>query len=184
MDKNQPRLLWDISQLVEEPKVEQGWSLTPTDLETVRQVERGHVRIEERIITVSSLLAGYTPWSYLAQAFKLERRWWDAKGEHGEVRYGVTSLPRRVAGPDRLLRIARAEWGIENGLHHRCDVTLREDAFQLQRGRGPQTNAALNNVVVSLVAGSGVKNLAAFPREFVFLFDRHLARAASPAPSC
>jgi hypothetical protein len=97
------------------------------------------------------MLEDYTPWPYLAQVFKLERHWWDAKGEHHEVRYGLTSLPRSVAAPTDLLRIARSEWGIENSLRHRRDVTLEEDACRLRRGRAPQTNVALNNLVVSLV---------------------------------
>ena len=183
VDKNQPSLRWDISQLFEEPKVEKGWSLPPTDFERARSCESGHGRVEERVLTASRMLVDYTPWPYLQQVFKLERRWWDRNGAHVEVRYGVTSLPRQVAGPEALLRIARAEWGIENGLHHRRDVTLREDACQLRRGRGPQTNAALNNLVVSLVVGSGTKNLAAAQREFAFLFDRLLARTASAAPA-
>jgi predicted transposase YbfD/YdcC len=60
-DKNQPTLLDEISQLFVEPKVEKGWSLPPTDFETASQVEGGHGRVEERSITVSSLLADYTP---------------------------------------------------------------------------------------------------------------------------
>lgn len=64
---------------------------------------------------MNSLLQDYTPWPYLAQVFKLERRWWDARGEHSEVRYGLTSLPRTVAGPANPLRIARAEWGLKTG---------------------------------------------------------------------
>jgi predicted transposase YbfD/YdcC len=181
VDQNQPGVLNDINQLFVEPKVEKGWSLPATDFESARSCESGHGRVEERIITVSSMLADYTPWPYLAQVFKLERRWWDAKGEHYEVRFGLTSLPRQVASPVDLLRIARAEWGIENGLHHRRDVTLEEDACQLRRGRAPQTNAALNNVVVSLVLSSGATNLAAVQRQFAFAIDRALARAAFAA---
>ncbi|NJO21567.1 MAG: ISAs1 family transposase [Spirulinaceae cyanobacterium RM2_2_10] len=180
-DQNQPTVLHDISQLFVEPDVAKGWSLPPTDFETARSCESGHGRVEERIITVSSMLQDYTPWPYLAQVFKLERRWWDATGEHGEVRYGLTSLPRQVAAPADLLRIVRAEWGIENRLHHRRDVTLEEDACQLRRGRAPQTNAALNNVVVSLVLSSGATNLAAVQRQFAFAIDRAFARAAFAA---
>jgi predicted transposase YbfD/YdcC len=181
VDQNQPSLLDEISQLFVEPKVEKGWSLPPTDFQSARSCESGHGRVEERIITVSSMLQGYTPWPYLAQVFKLERRWWDAKGEHAEVRYGLTSLPRQTAAPADLLRIARGEWGIENGLHYRRDVTLEEDACQLRQGRGPQTNAALNNLVVSLVLSSGVTNLAAAQRQFAFAIDRAFARAAFAA---
>jgi predicted transposase YbfD/YdcC len=181
IDQNQPTVLNDIEQLFEEPVVEKGWSLPPTDFERARSCESGHGRIEERTLTLSSMLQDYTPWPYLAQVFKLERRWWDAKGEHYEVRYGVTSVPRQVAAAADLLRIARQEWGIENGLHHRRDVTLEEDACQLRRGRAGQTNAALNNLVVSLVLRSGATNLAAVQREFAFRLDRALARAAFAA---
>lgn len=181
VDQNQPTVLDDISQLFVEPEVAKGWSLPPTDFETARSCESGHGRVEERIITVSSMLQDYTPWPYLQQVFKLERRWWDSKGEHCEIRYGLTSLPRRVADPVNLLRIVRAAWGIENGLHHRRDVTLEEDACQLRRGRAPQTNAALNNVVVSVVLSSGETNLAAAQRQFAFAIDRAFARAAITA---
>jgi predicted transposase YbfD/YdcC len=181
IDQNQPTVLDDLCQLFVEPEVVKGWSLPSPDFETARSCERGHGRVEERVITVSSMLADYTPWPYLAQVFKLERRWWDVKGEHDEVRYGLTSLPRKVASPSDLLRIARAEWGIENGLHYRRDVTLEEDACQLRRGRAPQTNAALNNLVVSLVLSSGATNLAAAQRAFAFAIDRAFARAAFTA---
>lgn len=183
VDQNQPTVLADTSQLVVEPEMTKGWSLPPTDFATARSSECGHGRVEERIITVNSMLAGYTPWTYLAQVFKLERRWWDARGEHSEVRYGLTSLPPEVAAPADLLRIARAEWGIENGLHHRRDVTLTlgEDACRLRRGQAPQTNAALNNVVVSLVLSSGETNLAAAQRRFAYAIDRAFAQAAFAA---
>lgn len=180
-DHNQPTLLDDISQLFVEPEVAAGWSLPATDFQTAYSCESGHGRVEERSITVSSMLEDYTTWPYLAQVFKLERRWTDAKGEHYEVRYGLTSLPRQVAAPAELLRIARAEWGIENGLHYRRDVSLEEDACQLRRGRAPQTNAILNNLVVSLVLASGVTNLAAAQREFAFAIDRLLAKVAFTA---
>lgn len=37
-----------------------GFSTNPTDFETYRQVDRGHGRLEERIITVSIMLKDYT----------------------------------------------------------------------------------------------------------------------------
>jgi predicted transposase YbfD/YdcC len=83
-----------------------------------------------------------------------------------------------VASPAELLRIARAAWGIENGLQYRRDVTLEEDACQLRRGQAPQTNAALNNLVVSLVRSSGETNLAAAQRQFAYQIDRAFARVA------
>ncbi len=78
----------------------------------------------------------------------------------------MTSLPRTVAAAERLLVIARAEWGIDHGLHYRRDVTLQEDASQLRRGDGPQVLAALNNGVLMVMDHRGVTNVPAQMREF------------------
>ena len=46
----------------------------PKDFQTVRTVNKGHGRHEERTLTTSSLLNDYLDWPGLAQVFKLERR--------------------------------------------------------------------------------------------------------------
>ncbi len=147
-------------------------------------MEKGHGRLDERVLTASSMLSGYSDWPHLAQVFKLERTvWQQGVVTLHEVRYGITSLPRLVADAARLLVIARAEWGIENGLHYRRDVSLQEDACQLRRGTGPQVMAALNNAVVSLLGQAHESNLAALQRTFDYHFDRFLARlSGAPAP--
>src|SRR3712207_8114614 len=51
--------------------------------------------LEERVLTASAMLAGYSDWPYLAQVFKRERRVWQAGAQTlHEVRYGLSSLPR------------------------------------------------------------------------------------------
>ncbi len=55
-----------------------------------------------------------------------------------ETLFGITSLPRGRAGARELLTLARAHWGIENGLHGRRDGTLREDASRVRQGAGPR----------------------------------------------
>ena len=115
-------------------------------------------------------------WPYLDQVFRLERSVTERGKTRSEIRYGITSLPPEVASAEQLLMIARSEWGIENGLHYRRDVTLEEDACQLRRGRGPQVLAALNNAVIGLVGLHGQSNLAAAQRAFDYAFDRLLAR--------
>ncbi len=175
--ENQPTLLAEIEELFLPPPITPGHSAPARDFRRARTVNKGHARREERKMTVSSMLAGYSEWPGLEQVFKLERWvWQEGKAELYEVRYGVTSLPKSVAGARRLLRIARAEWGIENGLHYRRDVTLEEDAGQLRRGGAPQVLAALNNVVISLMGQAGEQNLPDVQREFDYQFDRFLAR--------
>lgn len=174
--ENQPTLLSDLELLFERPRLAKGWSDPTTDFTTARQIEAGHGRLEERQITVSRMLHEYVDWPYLDQVFRLERSVSEAGKIKSEVRYGITSLPPEVASAEQLLMIARSEWGIENGLHYRRDVTLEEDACQLRRGRGPQVLAALNNAVIGLVGLHGQTNLAAAQRAFDYAFDRLLAR--------
>jgi predicted transposase YbfD/YdcC len=174
--ENQPALLADLELLFEQPRVTTGWSDPATDFSTASKVEKGHGRLEQRTITVSHMLHEYVDWPYLEQVFRLERQVTE-QGKHSvEVRYGITSLPPTVARAERLLEVARAEWGIENGLHYRRDVTLSEDACQVRRGQAPQVLAALNNTVVGIVLRAGERNLAAAQRAFAYTFDRLLAR--------
>ena len=181
--ENQPTLLGELTELFTPPPITPGHAAPTRDFTTERQVDKGHGRLEERVLTASSMLAGYSDWPHLAQVFKLERTVWrQGRLTLHEVRYGITSLPREVADARRLLAIARAEWGIENGLHYRRDVTLQEDACQLRRGGGPQVMAALNNAVVSVVGQARAQNLAAVQRHFAYEFDRFLAHLSTTLP--
>lgn len=180
--ENQPTLLAEITELFTPPPITPGHAAPRRDFETVVATEKGHGRVEERKLTVSSMLARYSDWPYLEQVFKLERTVWREKEQvlH-EIRYGVTSMPKKVAGAERVLEVARGEWGIENGLHYRRDVTLAEDACQLRRGDGPQVMAALNNAVIGLFGQTGEENLAAMQRTFAYHLERFLARLARPS---
>lgn len=172
---NQKGVLEDIELLFEEPPLAPGCSPVPTDFEQYEQYDKGHGRLERRLITVSSLLRDYTPWPHLAQVFKLESWRTDSLGKTTyAVRYGVSSLPPEVADAKRLMAIVRGEWGIENGLHHRRDQTLGEDWSQLRMGQAPEVNAILNNVVIGLLVGQGVSNLADARREFDYAFNKLL----------
>jgi predicted transposase YbfD/YdcC len=133
--ENQPTLLGELTELFTPPPLTPGHATPARDFTTARQVDKGHGRLEERVLTASSMLVGYSDWPYLAQVFQLERTvWQQGKQTLHEIRYGITSVPQVAADAARLLVIARAEWGIENGLHYRRDVTLQEDACQLRRG--------------------------------------------------
>ncbi len=181
---NQPTLQAELVQLFTPLAALPGTSDAPLDFTTARQVDAHHGRLEERILTASSLLADYSTWPYLAQVFKLERRVTVRGTTTVELRYGVTSLPAAVADAQRLLEVARAEWGIENGLHYRRDVSLGEDASRMRRGRAPQVIAALNNTVIGLTALHGVRNLPKSQRDFAYRFDRALAHLPShPIPA-
>jgi predicted transposase YbfD/YdcC len=146
------------------------------DWRTAVEVRKGHGRIEEREITVSRVLAGYSEWPYLEQVFKLRVVRTEAGKTTESVRYGVTSLPMQVASPRRLMELMRQHWGIEGGLHQRRDVSLQEDRSQVRLGQAPRVLASLNNIVVGLVLQAGEQNLAAVQRAFAYRLDKALHR--------
>jgi predicted transposase YbfD/YdcC len=155
-----------------------GWSAIPLDFRSAQTTDKGHGRLEKRRITVSSLLANYSLWPGLFQAFQIERTRIDALGQvQHDVHYGITSLSPASASPKRLLQLVREHWGIENGLHYRRDRTFDEDRSQLRRGCAPHLLAFLNNTALGLLARHGEHNVPQAQRTFSYHFDRALALA-------
>ena len=151
---NQPQLEENIRLWFEpEPAPIPGQGQLPKDFETVKETSKGHGRLEERTLTVSSQLNDFLDWPYLQQVFQLERRFISLRtGDvQTQVVYGLTSLSREVMTPKNLLKKIRAYWGIENGLHYRRDVTLREDQTRMTKGNAGRVMACLNNLVIGLV---------------------------------
>jgi predicted transposase YbfD/YdcC len=176
--KENQKTLYDDLRLLFGPQPEAlpGTSPLPDDFVTVRTVEGTHGRLDERVITTSSLLADYHGWPYLAQAFQVVRTTERARRCTREVRYGITSAPATTLSAAQVLAVVRRHWQIENGLHYRRDVSLDEDASLVRRGSAPQVIASLNNLVCGLAARAGVTNLAAVQRAMAATVDRWLFR--------
>ena len=73
--------------------------------------------------------------------------------------YGVTSLPAAEAGPPRLLHLVRLHWEIENDLHHRRDVTFKEDAYRLRQPVAQRILATVNNLILGILLNRDVTNV-------------------------
>ena len=151
---NQPQIEEDI-RLWFEPDIQPipGMGCPPKDFETAQKTNKGHGRLETRTLTVSSQLQDFLDWPYLEQVFQLKRRCIRLKtGEAQEqVVYGFTSLARDQITPDQLLDQIRSYWGIENGLHYRRDVTLREDATLMTKPNAGHVMACLNNLILGIL---------------------------------
>jgi predicted transposase YbfD/YdcC len=76
-----------------------------------------------------------------------------------QVVYGFSNLTPAQASPEAIATFLRNHWAIENRLHWRRDVTLREDHSQVRTTGKPQVLAALNNSVLSLMDWLGVPNV-------------------------
>jgi predicted transposase YbfD/YdcC len=158
--ENQPQLRADIELIFTLPPV-------GDRQETAHTVDIGHGRIEQRNITTSEALVGYSDWPGLAQVFELGRHVIDQKTgkERVEVVYGVTSLSPQRATPTRLLELVRGQWQIENKSHWVRDVTFDEDRSQVRCGNIPQVMAALRNTAIGLLRWAGHTNIAAACRQ-------------------
>jgi len=160
---NQPHLFDDLRLLFAPPAPAKraGEGILRLPEQHAQTTEKGHGRVDIHSIRVSSELKGYSDWPGLEQVFEIRRRW-QSKGEwHEAVRYGVTSLPATIAIPERLLKLKRGHWTIENGLHYVKDVTMGEDKSMTHCDNGPKIMAALRNTAVSLLRHAGFSTIAA-----------------------
>ena len=154
--ENQPQLRADIELVFTLPPVGDYQA-------TTRTVDVGHGRIEQRKLTTSEALVGYSDWPGLAQVFELGRHVMFPKTgqERVEVVYGVTSLRPEQAPPERLLALVRGQWQMEKKSHWVRDVTFDEDRSQVRCGNIPQVMAALRNTTIGLLRCAGHSNIAA-----------------------
>jgi predicted transposase YbfD/YdcC len=160
---NQPQLLEDLRLLFApaSPAKRAGEGILRLPEQQAQSTDKGHGRVEIRSIRVSSELKGSSDWPGLEQVFEIRRRW-QYKGEwREEVRYGVTSLPATVGIPERLLKLKRGHWTIENRLHSVKDVTMGEDRSTVHADNGPKIMAALRNTAISLLRRAGFSPIAA-----------------------
>ncbi len=107
----------------------------------------------------------------MGQAFRIKRTTTDLngnvlKGRKGteELCYGITSLTREKAAPERVLSLNRGQWCIENQSHHVRDMTYDEDRSQVRKGSRSQALAGIRNVAISLLRLAKVTNIAAATR--------------------
>jgi predicted transposase YbfD/YdcC len=153
--RNQPTLYEDLSLFFREPP------LDCLDWRTASTTNKGHGRVENRLITVSTELNDFLArdWHDVGQVFCLRRRIQHALKCTQEFVYGITSLTLKRADPARLLELARDQWSIENRLHWRRDVTLGEDACQVRKGSAPHALAVLNSFLLALFDFCGTTNV-------------------------
>lgn len=176
--ENQPRLYQDIARLfaTDQPKV--GFGKISTDFLSTKQVSYGHGRLEIRILHTSSMLNDDADWPGLGQVYRLQRQFfWVRQGQiyksSTEVEFGITSLSRQQAAPQRVLHLRRQQWQIETGLHYRRDVTFHEDATRMTVGNAPAILSIIHNLVLGLLKKAGFSNAAAGRRHF----EGHLKQA-------
>lgn len=169
--ENQERLYQDIERVFSIDQPRPGFGKIPTDFQSAKTTNCGHGRIEVRSIQTSEMLNDYSDWPGLGQVYRLERKFtWMRQGQayksSCEVEYGITSLSRKKAQPEKVLAVRRQEWLIETGLHYRRDVTFHEDATRMTKGAAGRILSIVHNLVLGLIKKAGFKNAAEGRRWF------------------
>jgi predicted transposase YbfD/YdcC len=140
---NQPAMHDDVKLFLDDP--ESGASVG----ETV--IERSRDRIESRTATVSTDVGWLDKnhrWPCLMAVGKVVRRRDTAEKTTTETAYYLMSAP---LSPERLNRIARQHWEVENSLHWRLDVVMNEDQDRTRLGNGPHNLAVLRHIVINVM---------------------------------
>lgn len=128
-----------------------------TVIETFIDCDKGHGRVEERIVAV----AADTAWLDSDRRFPGEVRLpgarrlirvaataWIGEKTRTETRYFIASaaLDARTAAA-----AVRGHWLIENSLHWVLDVVFREDQSRLRKGHGAHNMAIVRHFAINLV---------------------------------
>ena len=146
---NQPTLRRDIERYFDDAPDE--------TLDTSRDLDKGHGRIEERTVTVSR----ETDWLCGDRRFPGELRLPDAttlirvrsRAElkdrcRFETRYYISSA---ALSAERAAHAVRGHWLVENALHWTLDVVFKDDQSRLRKGHGAHNMAIVRHFAINLV---------------------------------
>jgi len=177
--QNQPALYEAVALLFRQPPV----PVRRGELRTAQTEGKDHGRLERRSLASSTALTGYLSWPGAAQVMRRTCRRLNLRSGlvETETTYGITSLPRALAGPQQLEQFWRGHWTIENRLHYVRDETLGEDRCQVHTGQAPQALAAFRNAILSLLRFHGWSNIAAATRRYADEPQRFLRLLGVPA---
>jgi predicted transposase YbfD/YdcC len=130
----------------------------------------GHGRIEERqykVLPTMYLPAYKKEWRDISAFIQLRSKRYLACGKIEEsTRYYITSL--QFEKYIKMCEAIRGHWGVENNLHWKLDVGLREDDCPIYRGNADQNLGIMRKIVLKMLeeeksskAGVGLKRLEA-----------------------
>ncbi|WP_461092307.1 ISAs1 family transposase, partial [Streptomyces incanus] len=127
----------------------------------------GHGRLETRVVQALTVTGLGVDFPHAAQVARIVRHRTDTKtGKRSrETVYVITDLTSRQASPERIAKIVRSQWVIENRLHFVRDTAFREDASKVRTGHGPENMATLRSFAINQLRAAGHTNIAAGLRE-------------------
>ena len=148
LKRNQPTLHGEVATYFDDPAT--------TGLQTVREVDKNHGRIETRTTTVSHHVDWLTgdrrhPGEHRFPRLTTLIRATTQVERHGKVtvetRYFISSAHLT---PERAAAAIRSHWGVES-LHWVLDVVFKEDQSRLRRGHGARNMALVRRLAFNMV---------------------------------
>lgn len=157
---NQPGVLQDLELYFRDRKNPQFIEQSPPD----------HGRIETRKIWTTTELNNYIDFPHVGQAFIIERHCIEKKnGKFSvEIAYGITSRSPEQANPQRVLKVNRGHWTIENSCHYIIDWNYDEDRSRIRTGYGPENITRLRRFAIGVIKAKGVRSVAQKMRQLTF----------------
>lgn len=164
MKDNQPGLVCEVKA-----------NFTPQD--TYEQINKGHGRIEKRVVSICQNLDMIRDWPGLKTLIKVESERQVLRHQEiqvtTETRYYISSL---TASSQVFSDRIRGYWGVENKVHYVRDVTQGEDASRIRTTPLPQIFAIVRNFTLNLYRNQMFENMAQ-ARAFMLIWSSHTQTA-------
>ena len=158
---NQGELLSDVaasfSYLDRHPAAPREWkeAVSGRAISHSHQTDYGHGRSETRTADAVTLAADDPDWRDMQQKWKglrgllrVQRTRTEAGRQSQETVHFISSL---TLSADRLAKVVRDHWKIENSLHWVLDVQMGEDASRIRKENAPENLALIRSVALNLL---------------------------------
>jgi len=122
-----------------------------TDYEIFKEENKGHGRKEIRKVFVTDkidFLPQKKEWKNLKSIICISSERIVNNKKSTENRYYITSLSPLA---QKLGKIIRNHWSIENSLHWVLDVSFGEDQSRIRKGNGPENMAILRHCAINMI---------------------------------
>jgi predicted transposase YbfD/YdcC len=116
----------------------------------LEEIDKSHGRLESRRYWITDdlqTLPNTECWAGLRSIGMVEREYEEAGKLFKEKRYFINSIPPVAK---TFAYAVRGHWGLENILHWRMDVVLREDASRIRKGNAPCIMTSIRHLVLNL----------------------------------